>query len=167
MREVRLLAQFVQVIVPPTLSLCGAVFAVAIGLAPGTAIAQSWLVTEEEAAQSRALGEPLAPRFVPERDAPVIEVVEPDVTQPVVSPTRIRLRFTSTPPSAIVAGTFKARYGALGIDITSRLLEVARVAVTGIDVPAANLPKGSHRIRITIADSVGRVGEQQIAFTVR
>lgn len=150
---------------------CGALLAGLAGLvasAPARADA-SWLVSEAEVAASRAAaaqGSPLVARSSPQPDAPRIDLLLPDVGRSVPSPTSIRLRFEPRPPAAIRPDSFRVRYGSLGLDITSRVTGSATVTPAGIDVPEARLPKGAHRLTVEIRDSLGRIAERRIDFTV-
>ena len=139
-------------------------------LGPSSALADAtWLVTEAEVAASRAAaaqGSPLVARSSPQPDAPRIELLLPDVARTVPSPTGIRLRFEPKPPAAIRPDSFRVRYGSLGLDITSRVTGSATVTPAGIDVPEARLPKGAHRLTVEIRDSLGRIAERRIDFTV-
>jgi hypothetical protein len=125
------------------------------------------LVTEEEAAASRAAPEPPAIRAVPVPDAPRINLLAPDLTGPVSSPTRIQVRFEPIAPATIRPESFKVRYGSLRLDITARITAVSRVSADGIDVAEASLPKGSHRLALEIQDSQGRTGERLLQFVVQ
>ncbi len=124
------------------------------------------LVTEEEAAASRAAPQPPATRSLLPPDAPRIEVLAPDVSKSIASPTRIRVRFEPVAPASIRAASFRVRYGALRLDITSRITAAATVTAEGIDVPNAALPRGSHRLLLEIQDSLGRTGERLLQFVV-
>ena len=126
----------------------------------------TWLVTPEEAQASRNAPPPLAPRTVPVPGAPKVNLLAPNLTATVPSPTRIQVRFEPTAPAAIKPESFKVRYGALRLDITNRIASAAKVTAQGIDVPEAALPKGSHRLWIEVQDSDGRVGSRQVDFTV-
>jgi hypothetical protein len=130
------------------------------------AASAQWLVTPEEAEAARSAPQPPATRSVPVPGAPVINVVLPNVSSPVPSPTPIQVRFDAAMPASINPETFKVRYGALRLDITDRILASSKVTPTGIDVPRASLPKGSHRLFIEIQDSAGRTGQRQVQFTV-
>ena len=70
-------------------------------------------------------------------------------------------------PSAAKPESFRALYGAFRVDITSRLLQVAKLSAEGLTVEAASLPVGSHRIFLEIEDSVGRTGTQLLSVTVQ
>ena len=124
------------------------------------------LITEQEAAASRAAPEPMVPRNVPAPDAPRINLLAPNLTGAVPSPTRIQVQFQAAAPAAIKPDSFRVRYGALRLDITSRITGAAKVTAAGIDVAEAALPKGSHRLLIEIQDSAGRTAERQVQFVV-
>jgi hypothetical protein len=128
--------------------------------------AAPWLVTPDEMRQSLAADSGLQARSVPVKDAPVIDLVLPKLPGEVTSPTPIELRFIPTPPSTIRPETFKALYGSLGIDITSRITGAAQVTPAGIRVNEANLPKGKHKIQLFLQDSEGRVGSRWMEFQI-
>lgn len=124
------------------------------------------LVTEAEAAASIAAGGMLNPRSVSQPGAPQIELLAPDISKAISAPTNIELRFVGNPPSEPKPDTFRILYGAFRIDITQRLLGVAKVTKEGIKVRDAVLPKGRHQLSLTISDSMGRQSQQLVAFTV-
>ena len=125
-----------------------------------------FLVTEAEAAASFAAGGMLNPRSVSQPGSPQIEFLTPDISKPVTAPTNIDIRFVGNPPSEPKPDTFKVLYGAFRIDITQRLLGVAKVSKDGIKVKDAVLPKGRHQLSLMITDSMGRQNQQLVAFTV-
>jgi hypothetical protein len=131
-----------------------------------TGAAARMLVTAREAAASRAAPRPPPTKTVPVPGAPRIDLLAPDLSGPVPSPTRILVKFEPTPPAAIRPESFRVRYGALRLDITGRITAVSRVVADGIDVAEAALPKGSHRLQLEIQDSVGRKGERTLEFVV-
>ena len=134
--------------------------------AAASAQAQVVLVTEQEASASAA-APMLTPRALPVRDAPQIEIVSPDIQGAVTSPTRVQLRFRAVSPATPRPESFRALYGAFRIDITSRLLEFAKLTAEGLVLEQATLPSGSHRIFLEIQDSAGRSGAQLLSVTVR
>ncbi len=138
-----------------------------IGLTSSFTWAQPvFLVTEAEAAASFAAGGILNPRSVSQPGSPQIELLTPDISKPVSAPTNIDIRFLGNPPSEPKPDTFRVLYGAFRIDITQRLLGVAKVSKDGIKVKDAVLPKGRHQLSLLIADSMGRQSQQAVAFTV-
>jgi hypothetical protein len=90
----------------------------------------------------------------------------PDIKGPVRAPVDIRVHFVPRPNTSIDVATFKATYGWLGIDITSRLLSHASLSASGLSADNANLPPGDHRVTLSIADSLGQVGSRTFAFSV-
>ena len=125
-----------------------------------------FLVTEAEAAASFAVGGMLNPRNVSQPGSPQIEFLTPDISKPVTAPTSIDIRFVGNPPSEPKPDTFRVLYGSFRIDITQRLLGVAKVSKDGIKVKDAVLPKGRHQLSLMITDSMGRQNQQVVAFTV-
>jgi len=124
------------------------------------------LVTEAEAKASVEAGGMMNPRSVSQPGSPQIELLAPDISKAITAPTNIELRFVGNPPSEPKPDTFRILYGAFRIDITQRLLGVAKVTKEGIKVQNALLPKGRHQLSLTISDSVGRQSQQLVAFTV-
>ena len=150
--------------------LAGVLTLAACMMAPHT-LAQSpaapgLLVSEQESSASRAAPQ-LNARTARVPDAPQIDIIAPDIKGSITSPTVVQLRFKPVSPAVIKPGSFKALYGAFRIDITSRLLKVARLDGEGLTVEGAQLPSGSHRIALEIEDSAGRVGSQLLSVTVQ
>jgi hypothetical protein len=58
-------------------------------------------------------------------------------------------------------------YGAFRIDITQRLLKVAKVTKDGISVSGADLPAGKHQLTLTLTDTLGRQTQQVLSFVVQ
>ena len=144
---------------------------IAIALWMGFTSSLTWaqpvfLVTEAEAAASFAAGGMLNPRNASQPGSPQIEFLTPDISKPVTAPTSIDIRFVGNPPSEPKPDTFRVLYGAFRIDITQRLLGVAKVSKDGIKVKDAVLPKGRHQLSLMITDSMGRQNQQVVAFTV-
>lgn len=127
--------------------------------------AQLLVSVEEMNASNNASG--LTPKSIPPKDAPVIELSAPKLSAPVSSPTPIELKFQPTPPSVVKPETFKVLYGSFEIDITKRILNVAKVTESGVLVQEANLPKGKHKLLLVVEDTAGRRGNRSIDFEVR
>ena len=98
---------------------------------------------------------------------PNIEVISPDFNISIKSPAKVHLRFSSDPPATILPDTSKATYGAFKLDITDRLLLIAKPTSEGLIIDPANLPSGNHRINMEIQDSLGRKGIQVLSFRVQ
>ena len=137
-----------------------------------TTFAGQLLVTIDEMNASNNAKPPftakaLAPKAVAPKDAPLIELSAPKLYAPVSSPTPIELKFQSTPPSSVKPETFRVLYGSFELDITKRLLNVAKVTETGVNVQEASLPKGKHKLLMVVEDTSGRRGNKTIEFEVQ
>jgi hypothetical protein len=125
------------------------------------------LVSVSEMQASLGAAEPLTAKTVAVPGAPQIEIVHPRLDTPVVSPTAIQLMFVPAASSVVRPETFKVLYGRLRIDITQRLINTAKVTAEGISVKEASLPKGSHRLLISIEDLQGRQGIKSLDFEIK
>ncbi len=92
------------------------------------------LVTLAEMQASNNATVQISPKSSPVKDAPVIEVLTPKLPGSISSPTLIDLQFQSVSPSKVKPESFKALYGTFQIDITKKLLRVAKVTETGVKV---------------------------------
>jgi hypothetical protein len=136
------------------------------GLA-ATALAGQFLVSVDEMNASNNAKPPFTAKSVAPKDAPLIELSAPKLSAPVSSPTPIELKFQPTPPSAVKPETFKVLYGSFEIDITKRILSVAKVTESGVSVQEANLPKGKHKLLMVVEDTAGRRGNRSIDFEIK
>lgn len=143
-----------------TLGLSGVLFSAAIFAQP------MMLVSEVEVKASMDAGGMPTPRSSPQPGAPRIELVLPDIKKPVNVPTKIEVKFSGSAPAEPKPETFKALYGAFKIDITQRLLGVAKVTKDGISVAEAALPSGKHQLILLLTDSLGRETQQMVSFSV-
>ena len=129
------------------------------------------LVTENEMRASQAATTPEASgpiaRGLSAGGTPRIEVLVPDTRASVNVPTRIQVRFFAEPPAEAKPESFKVLYGALRLDITSRLLNVAPITRLGLDVPEVSLPQGRHQLQLILSDTLGRETRQMVVFTVQ
>ena len=125
------------------------------------------LVSEAEARASMEAGELPTSRSIPSPGAPRIELLAPDIKTPIAVPTRIEVKFSGSAPAEPKPETFKALYGSFRIDITQRLLGVAKVTKEGISVNDAALPSGKHQLVLILTDTLGREAQQVVSFTVR
>jgi hypothetical protein len=131
------------------------------------AFAGQLLVSLEEMNASNSAKPALTAKSVASKDAPLIELSAPKLSAPITSPTPIELRFQPTPPSAVKPETFKLLYGSFEIDITKRILNVAKVTESGVYVQEASLPKGKHKLLMVVEDTSGRRGNKTIEFEVQ
>jgi hypothetical protein len=132
-----------------------------------SAFAGQLLVSVDEMNASNNAKPPFAAKSVAPKDAPLIELSTPKLSAPVSSPTPIELKFQPTPPSAVKPETFKVLYGSFEIDITKRILSVAKVTESGVSVQEANLPKGKHKLLMVVEDTAGRRGNRSIDFEIK
>ncbi len=98
-------------------------------------------------------------------DAPLIEVLSPDINQVLQAPIDIDIRFTATPGAMIALHTVRVRYGVIGLDITERLRNVGAVTKEGIRARGALLPLGEHPMIVDVQDTNGN--RTQHRFTLR
>lgn len=124
------------------------------------------LVTRAEMQASANAPQPFEPKALPVKDAPQIEILAPDVTNAVPSPTAIDVKFSSPSSAKIRTDSFRVQYGALKLDVTKRLLGVANVTPEGVNVKQAALPKGKHTLYVSIEDDAGRQTTQRVDFVV-
>jgi hypothetical protein len=140
------------------LTLCACIFA--------AQAAPLMLVTQQEASASNNAPPTFTPKFMPEKDAPKIEVAAPNLTAPLASPTPIQMNFSVTSPATVKPETFKVLYGAFQIDVTQRLLSAAKVTAQGMNVQEASLPSGKHKLHLSVEDSMGRKGYRLVEFQI-
>jgi hypothetical protein len=124
------------------------------------------LVTEAEVKASMEVGGLPIARSMSTPGAPRIELVSPDIKKAVTMPTKIEVKFSGNAPAEPKPETFKALYGAFKIDITQRLLGVAKVTKDGINVSDATLPSGKHQLVLLLTDTLGRETQQVVSFVV-
>ena len=126
-----------------------------------------YLITQEEMQESNKSTPRFTPKTAPERDAPVIEVLTPVISGAISSPTPIKMVFQAISPSNVKPETFKVLYGTFEIDITKRITGKTQVTEQGVQVAQAELPKGRHKLLISVQDTNGRVGNKVIEFEVK
>ena len=146
---------------------CAAVLLTGCNVIPGVSLNLGiMLVSSAEVAQFKGdinenITIPLA------GDEPAIEIVRPVVKEgKVASPVAIEVRFKPVPGKAIDPASFKLYYGAFKLDVTDRLLKTARVTPTGFSIDKVDIPAGSHRLVMKVADDTGAAGIKEIKFTV-
>ena len=132
-----------------------------------TAFAGQPLVSVDEMNASNNAKPPFTAKAVAAKDAPLIELSAPKLSAPVSSPTVIEVKFQSTAPSTVKPESFRVLYGSFEIDITKRILNVAKVTETGVNVQEASLPKGKHKLLMVVEDTSGRRGNKTIEFEVQ
>ncbi len=135
-----------------------------------SAYAQSFdLVSQSEYLASEAQ-EKSAPSFTARSLAvpsdPIIDIRSPSLTGPVKAPVGIDLRFLTSGATKINWDSLKILYGAFKLDITDRVKKEAKVLPDGIQIASANLPSGSHKLVIQVANTEGKQAEREVRFTV-
>lgn len=104
-------------------------------------------------------------RTVPK--GPIIQVLAPPLEQPVRSPLRIEIRFLPAEGAEIDMESLRVLYGRVRLDVTERILKYAKTSKDGLSAERAELPDGSHRFLVRIADTLRRVAEREISVTVQ
>lgn len=133
-----------------------------------TSMAQPlFLVTQEEMQESNKAPIRFTAKSAPEKDAPIIEVLTPVIAGAISSPTPIKMVFQANAPSNVKPDTFKVLYGTFEIDITKRITGKTPVTEQGLQVAQAELPKGRHKLLISVQDTNGRVGNKVIEFEIK
>ena len=132
-----------------------------------TAFAGQLLVSVEEMNASNNSKPPFTAKSVAPKDAPLIELSAPKLSSAVSSPTPIELKFQSTPASSVKPETFKVLYGSFEVDITKRILNLAKASEAGVFVQEASLPKGKHKLMMVLENTAGRRGNRSLEFEVK
>jgi hypothetical protein len=136
----------------------GCVMAVLLGVKGASAIQ---FITEKEAA--------LPLNLDPKRGitrGPIVTVLSPAPgTGLITSPLHFKVKFESRGGAKIDVESALVTYEKLpAVDLTQRIR--AFVGPNGIDVEDAEVPPGTHRIRIDVSDTDGRTGSADLVFTV-
>jgi hypothetical protein len=143
--------------------------------APARAAGLWTLVMPEEARRenearslfaTRGLGRPRDQEVLGAPGAPEILVDEPNEASTLRPPLSFRVRFVPETGATIDPRSFRASYGSLGIDITARILQHARLSAQVLSAENMDIPAGSHKVTLKIADSRGREGSRTFRFTV-
>jgi hypothetical protein len=144
------------VVLSRVISITATVAALCLAVPTPRSVAQTpWaLVTPDEDARDRAAPQVPGPPDLP--SPPTIDLVRPDLSRPLQNPVTIEVRFDAGPGKTIDMQSFRATYGWLRIDITRRLLEHAVATPNSLLAENVNLPTGSHRITLSIADTSGK-----------
>jgi hypothetical protein len=126
------------------------------------------LITQEEARlYASPAGSLVASMSVPTNALPAIEVVNPQIMAgPVPSPVSIELVF-KTQDATVDMSSFRALYGSLKLNITDRIMEKARLTASGLRIENAEIPSGTHRLMLSIADSKGRRTDRELRLQVQ
>ena len=125
------------------------------------------LVTPQEMRDSEAATAVYWPKSSVTSEAPKIELIRPNLATAVNSPTSIDIRFRAAPGSQIRPESFRVLYGRLRIDITQRVVQNTQMSPEGLKVSEASLPKGQHRLLLSIEDTQNRTGQNQLDLHIQ
>ncbi|MDA0739782.1 MAG: hypothetical protein O2999_15050 [Nitrospirae bacterium] len=130
-----------------------------------------WLITPEEAAMTPAAdADPLqgGAHFDIGREdldiGPIIDVQKPIAGKPLNAPIEISVTFKprSHPIDLTTLEVVLVKF--INIDITDRVVDY--VSDQGIQLKEAKIPSGSHRVRVSVADTTGAVSTRDFLFEV-
>jgi hypothetical protein len=122
---------------------------------------------EHQASEAQERSNPhLSLRSTPTSSDPIIEIRSPSLTGPVKAPVSIDLRCQTSGAAKINWESLKILYGAFKLDITDRVRKEAKVLPDGMQIASANLPSGSHKLVIQVANTEGKQAEREVRFTV-
>ena len=126
-----------------------------------------WLITPEEAAKVRSpKGDFKEPVAAVEGPGPLIIVRNPKALQSVRSPVDIFVAFqpgrSGQPPDMSTLNV--TLIGFFNFDITDRVREY--IKASSLEIEEADLPTGSHQIRIAIKDISGNPNERDAVVNV-
>ena len=120
------------------------------------------LITAKEAALPPAAGT-LATRGISR--GPAIKLTSPEADTPVVAPFDFKVSFEPRGDAKIDPGSVKVVYmKSPFVDLTPRLKSA--ISANGIDLAKADVPPGTHTIRVTVKDSEGRETNSVINLVV-
>ena len=96
---------------------------------------------------------------------PSIQIASPVTGKPITSPFDLKISFEARGGAKIDTASVKVTYvKANPIDLTPRLK--GAISAAGIDFSKAEVPVGSHELRITVKDSEGRETNSVVVLTV-
>ena len=122
-------------------------------------LADGWLVSPAEAQTFRGQDGFNAPAALRARAiVPLIDILQPEPGGD--------LKVKGQSDAAINPATFKVFYGALKIDITSRITQYVTVTKDGFSLTDAKIPSGKHRLTLQVQDDKQRVAERELRLVV-
>lgn len=129
---------------------------------PGAAVAQT-LITEAEAKLPPSTDVGMTTRGLSR--GPGVEQVSPDPDRGVQSPLPLKVKFVARNNVAIDPESVKVTYlKAQNVDLTERIKKY--MTPEGIDMAKAEIPPGTHHLRINLKDNNGRTSTATIKLTV-
>lgn len=137
------------------------IFLVLIGAVPNLVFAAP-LITSKEAALPAASGA-LATRGISR--GPAVKLNSPEADTPISSPFDFKVLFEARGEGKIDPNSVKVVYmKSPFVDLTPRLKSA--ITPTGINFSKAEVPPGTHTIRITVKDMDGRETNQVVTIVV-
>ena len=140
------------------------------------------LITQEDVAAWQKENEDLGiteeiPDISPEdkftlvENAPKIIILEPEATgeerMELLAPIDFIMTFEPQGEAKIDLDSLKVQYKFLGWkDITERILEHAEITEVGLRAMKAEMPKGKHKMRLKLKDTLGREARARIVFRI-
>jgi len=96
---------------------------------------------------------------------PLVRIVFPPPTGGLIkSPFPLQVKFESRGGSKVDLDSVVVTYRRIpAIDLTQRIKRY--IKIDGIEIPVAEVPAGTHKIRIEVRDSEGRAGLADFTFT--
>lgn len=96
---------------------------------------------------------------------PGVEQVSPDPNRGVQSPLPLKIKFIARNNIAIDPASVKVTYlKAQNVDLTARIKK--HLTAEGIDMAKAEIPPGTHHLRINLKDNKGRTSTATLKLTV-
>jgi hypothetical protein len=134
-----------------------------------SAAAEGWLITPTEAiAFQGEEGFNAPPALRPRAVVPLINILKPEPAPglKVKAPFAIAVQFVGQADSPIDPATFQVLYGALKLDITSRITKFVKVTKEGFSLENAQIPAGKHRLTLQVQDEKQRLAERELRLEV-
>jgi hypothetical protein len=122
------------------------------------------LITANEAAQPPSSDVAMSVRGITR--GPSVDQVSPSPTIAVHSPMELKIKFTAHNGTTIDPAAVKVIYDKqMPIDLTDRLRKY--MSSDGIDMPDAEVPSGTHLLRVELKDSLGRKSVSEVKLLVQ
>lgn len=132
-------------------------------------VPDGWLVSPMEAQEFKGEdGFNEQPALRARAVVPLIDIVKPEPVADlkVKAPFAISVLFKGQSDAPIDPATFKVMYGALKIDITSRITKFVTVTKDGFSLENAKIPVGKHRLTLQVMDEKQRIAERELRVEV-
>jgi len=122
------------------------------------------LITASEAAQPPSSDVSMSVRGITR--GPTVDQISPSPTVAVHSPLELKIKFTAHNGAKLDPAAVKVLYEKEApIDLTDRLRKY--MSSDGIDMPDAEVPPGTHLLRVELKDSLGRKSVSEVKLRVQ